>query len=321
MTDCEKLQLRITRRTRETDDIVALELRHSADKPLPAFSPGAHIEINVAPGVTRQYSLCNAPADRHRYVVGILNDPASRGGSKAIFENFREGMLVETSLPRNHFPLRGGKKSILLAGGIGITPLLCMAEALHSEGADFALHYCVRSRLKAAFRERIASSPFRSCVQFHCDDEDESQKLKPDSVFAGATPHTEIYVCGPGGFIDWICSEADRAGIHKDRVHFEYFNAKEVDTSQDHAFDVQVSNTGIVLHVPADKSVAEVLIEAGVDLYTSCAEGTCGTCMTRILEGVPEHRDVFLTEEEKVSGKVFTPCCSRSKTPLLILDL
>ncbi|AQV98396.1 oxidoreductase [Cupriavidus necator] len=321
MTSQETFFLRIAQRNRETDDIISLELRDPNGGELPPFEAGAHIDVHVAPGVVRQYSLCNAPSERHRYLIGVLRDPASRGGSVAIHERFEAGAVVEVSAPRNHFPLREGAPGILIAGGIGVTPMLCMAEALHASGTGFTLHYCARSQDKAAFRSRIERSPYRQQVAFHYDDQGDSQKLDPGTLFAQVGGDDEIYVCGPSGFIEWVCRAAEQAGIPKQRVRYECFNAKPVDTSRDGAFDVRIASTGQVFHIPPDRSVTSVLLAAGIDIYTSCEEGTCGTCVTRLLEGEPDHRDVFLTDEEHACGNQFTPCCSRAKSSLLVLDL
>lgn len=313
--------VRIAQRDQETEDIISLELCDPSGGILPPFEAGAHIDVYISPGVVRQYSLCNAPSERHRYVIGVLRDPASRGGSVAIHERFEAGAVIEIGVPRNNFPLRAGARSILIAGGIGVTPMLCMAEALHASGTGFTLHYCARSRDKAAFRSRIGQSAYRQQVIFHYDDQDDSQKLDPETLFATAGSNDEIYVCGPSGFIEWVCRAAEQYGIPKQRVRYEFFSAKPVDTSRDGAFDVQVESTGQRFHIPADRSVTSVLLEAGIDIYTSCEEGTCGTCVTRLLEGEADHRDVFLTDEEHACGNQFTPCCSRAKSPLLVLDL
>lgn len=321
MNSSSTLCVKIARRTQETADIVSLEFRSSDGGSLPAFAAGAHIDVHVAPGVVRQYSLCNPPSERNRYVIAVLRDPASRGGSLAIHEGFSEGAIVEISAPRNHFPLTPGIRSILIAGGIGVTPLLCMAESLQAEGNDFSMHYCTRSKDRTAFLNRIQQSTFASRVAFHFDDGEPSQKLDLDTVLAQAGSAEEIYVCGPSGFIDWVCATAERAGIAKHRLRFEYFNAKSVDTSCDGAFEVKIASTGQVFRIPEDRSITSVLCDSGIDIYTSCGEGTCGTCLTRILEGEPEHRDVFLTDDERAAGETFTPCCSRAKSSLLVLDL
>ncbi|PPA04500.1 oxidoreductase [Pseudomonas sp. MWU12-2312b] len=313
--------VKVTRRVQETPDIISIELCAEHGGALPAFEAGAHIDVHVSAGVVRQYSLCNPPSEQHRYVIGVLRDPASRGGSIAIHEGFTEGSRVEIGVPRNHFPLLPSGGSILIAGGIGVTPILCMAEALHSQGRNFVMHYCARSKQQAGFLDRIKHSSFASRVAVHFDDEASLQKLDIDEMISQARDDDEFYVCGPSGFIDWVCASAEKAGIAKHRIRFEYFNAKPVDTSHDQPFQVQVASTGQVFDIPADRSITSVLCGAGVDIYTSCEEGTCGTCVTRIIKGVPDHRDVFLTDDEHSAGDVFTPCCSRSKSEMLVLDL
>ncbi|KFG93518.1 Vanillate O-demethylase oxidoreductase [Burkholderia paludis] len=320
MNENNTIVVRIERRTLETPEIVCIEFRLPDGSPLPAFDAGAHIDVHVAPGIVRQYSLCNPPSERDRYVIGVLRDPASRGGSIAIHDGFAEGALVEIGLPRNHFPMSPGVGVHLMAGGIGVTPLLCMAEALQAQGRDFIMHYCTRSESGTAFLNRIRQAPFASRVVFHFDDGEPSGQLDIDAEFS-RMGDDEIYVCGPSGFIDWVCAAAERAGIPKHRVRFEYFSAKPVDTSHDGAFDVRIASTGQTFHVPADRSVVAVLADEGIDIYTSCGEGTCGTCLTRVLEGQVEHRDVFLTDDEHAAGEMFTPCCSRARSSLLVLDL
>lgn len=315
------LQVLVARRHAQTEDIVELELRPTAGL-LPDFEAGAHIDVHIAPGLIRQYSLCNAPGQRERYVIGILRDPQSRGGSVAIHEHLQEGARVAISAPRNHFPLRAATPSLLLAGGIGVTPMLSMAQALHAAGTPFALHYCARSRSRAAFLDQLEGSPLRDQLHLHFDDGAQAQKLDIARLLqAAAATSEDIYVCGPSGFIDWVCQAADNAGIARQRVHFEYFSAKPIDTAGDGAFDVQLASSGQVFHIPADRSVTSVLLAAGIDIYTSCEEGTCGSCVTRVLEGEIEHRDVFLTDAEHACGQQFTPCCSRARSALLVLDL
>jgi len=321
MNSKDTLRVRIANRTQETDEIISLELKDPDGAMLPPFSAGAHIDVHIGTNIVRQYSLCNSPSESHRYVIGVHLDAASRGGSISIHRDFHEGKILDISTPRNHFPLNADKKSLLIAGGIGVTPLLSMAEALHSAGTNFALHYCVRSRGKAAFLARIGKSPTSHHVICHYDDEDASQRIDLYRLFAEIDSDDEIYVCGPPGFIEWICQKAGEAGIPKQRVHYEYFSAHKLDMLHDQPFDVKIASTSQLFHIPANRSVASVLQEAGVEIYTSCGEGTCGVCATRILEGEPDHRDVVLTDEERASGSLFTPCCSRAKTSLIVLDI
>jgi vanillate O-demethylase ferredoxin subunit len=196
-----------------------------------------------------------------------------------------------------------------------------MAQQLNRDGVPFSLRYCARSAERAAFRESIARSPYASSVQFHYDDGPDDQRLDARAVIAAAGPAVQLYVCGPAGFIDWIMNVAAELQVPADRLHREYFSAAVVEGRENREFEVVVASTGMKLNVSADQSVARALIEAGVPLAVSCEEGICGSCITGILEGVPEHRDSIFTEEERALGDRFTPCCSRSKTSRLVLDL
>ena len=288
---------------------------------LPAFSAGSHIDVHLPGGLIRQYSLCNHPDEQHRYLIGVLRDPASRGGSQSLHELIKSGDSLRISEPRNLFPLaHEARRSLLFAGGIGITPILCMAERLAHSGADFELHYCARSSERAAFVERLRNSPFADRVFMHFDEQPETA-LNAAQVLASPQPGTHLYVCGPGGFMQHVLDSARAQGWQEHALHREYFAAAPVDSSNDGSFSVKVGSTGQVFDIPADKTVVQVLESHGIDIPMSCEQGVCGTCLTRVLEGVPEHRDMFLTEEEQACNDQFTPCCSRSKSPMLVLDI
>lgn len=314
------LDLRIVSRRDEAEDIVALVLAAPDGGPLPPFSAGSHVDVEVAPGLIRQYSLCSTPAARDHYEIAVLRDPASRGGSIAIHEQFREGGTVRISEPRNHFPLQPVRdKALLLAGGIGVTPLLCMADRLSAVGAPFALHYCTRSPARTAFRDRIAASDFAGQVHHHFDDGPEAQRLDPAPLFAGAGPDVDLYICGPAGFIDWITAAAASAGIAQAHIHREYFSAAPVESAPggDAPFVLRIASTGEAVTVGADESAAAALARHGIEISISCEQGICGTCITRVIEGEPDHRDMLMIEGDAE----FTPCCSRSHTPVLVIDL
>lgn len=316
------MTVKVARRTLEAEDILVFELADPSGSDLPPFSAGSHIDIEVKPGLTRQYSLCNNPSERSRYVVGVLKDPASRGGSLAMHE-IQEGQDLKISEPRNHFELDGSaKRTILFGGGIGVTPILCMAERLAAIGADFEMHYGARSKSRCAFYDRIQASSFADKVHFHFDDGDAAQKLDIDAALGEAAPGTHVYVCGPGGYIDFVLKSAEAKGFTEAQLHREYFT---VDTTEmfapGGAFQVKLASTGQVFDIPENATVMDVLADHGIDLPVSCAQGVCGTCLTRVLEGVPEHRDLYLTKEEQERGDQFMPCCSRSKTPMLVIDL
>lgn len=312
----------VSRKHSEADGIFSFELSPVEGGRLPPFSAGSHIDVHLPNGLVRQYSLCNHPDEQHRYQIGVLLDPASRGGSQAMHELVNEGSLLRISEPRNLFALaHAAKRSLLFAGGIGITPILCMAERLVQTGADFLMHYCSRSRSRTAFLDRIQTSAFASQVSFHFNDESDGQRFDASEVLAGYSEGDHLYVCGPAGFMDFVLDAARHAGWPESSLHREYFAVESTSRSDDGSFEVQLASSGRCLQIPADRSIADILLEAGVDLPMSCEQGICGTCLTRILEGEPDHRDMFLTTEERARNDQFTPCCSRSKTPRLVLDL
>lgn len=316
------LSVRVERRTVEAEDICSYELVSADGAPLPAFSAGAHIDVHVAPGLVRQYSLCNPPHESHRYLISVLRDPSSRGGSQGLHENIQSGAVLNISAPKNHFPLADAKHSLLLAGGIGVTPILAMAEELSARGAAFEMHYCARSPERTAFRDRIAASPFAAQVHFHYDSGAPGQKLALAALMAELDRGTHIYFCGPAGFIDHVKATAAAQQWPEDQLHLEYFGAAVVaDGGGDRAFEVRLASSGVSYTVPAGVSVMQVLRDAGVFVAASCEQGVCGTCLTRVLEGVPDHRDLYLTEEEQAANDQFTPCCSRAKSATLLLDL
>ena len=313
------LQVKILRRREEAEGIVSLEFGRPDGAPLPAFSAGSHIDVHLPGGLVRQYSLCNPAGDTTHYRIAVLRDAASRGGSVAVHDQLREGDLVTISEPRNHFPLVASPHTLLLAGGIGITPLMCMAQRLAATGAAFSLHYCTRSLARTAFRGELAA--FGDRVHLHLDDGDAAQKLDLPAVLAAAPAGSRIFVCGPTGFIDFVVATAKARGWPTDHVHLEYFGAAPQDTSGDGAFEVRVASTGKTYTVAADQTVVAALQAQGVDVLVSCEQGVCGTCLTRVLEGECDHRDLYLTDEEKARNDQFLPCCSRAKSPLLVLDL
>lgn len=315
------LEVRIARKTIEAEGIVSIELADTGGAPLPVFSAGSHIDVHLPDGLIRQYSLCNDPQERNRYLIAVLRDPVSRGGSIAVHERVHEGDVLRISAPKNHFPLAPVPRSLLLAGGIGVTPILCMAEQLARDGADFEMHYCTRSRERTAFADRIAASTYADRVHFHFDDDQAGQKLDLPQLLAASAADTHLYVCGPGGFIDYVTSTAKQSGWNSERIHFEYFGAQAQDSSADTEFEILIASSGKSYSVPADKTVIRVLEENGIFVPVSCEQGVCGTCITRVLDGTPDHRDLYLTDEERASNDQFTPCCSRAKSRTLLLDL
>ena len=316
------MQVRVARKTHEAIDICSLELVHPEGGALPRFSAGAHIDVHAPGGLVRQYSLCNDPEESHRYLIGTLKDPRSRGGSKAIHDEVQVGDLLQIGLPRNNFALVSGTRHVvLLAGGIGITPLLCMAAQLAREGRSFEFHYCSRSRQRAAFTEHMLAAPYAARVQFHFDDAEADQMLKLDTVLAQPNDGMHLYACGPAGFLNHVREHAQQSGWPATHVHIESFGAVPMERTGDSSFEVKIASTGVTYVIPANISVVTALATQGVNIAVSCEQGICGTCLTGVLGGEPDHRDAYLTDDERARNDSFMPCCSRARTPLLTLDL
>lgn len=316
------LDVRVAARCLEAEGICSFELVHPEGQDLPAFSAGSHIDVHLPNGLVRPYSLCNDPRERHRYLIAVLNEPASRGGSRAMHEQVAVGQHLRISAPKNHFALAAqASHSLLLAGGIGITPLLAMAEQLVGTQASFELHVCARTRARAAFQERLTTGALASHVRFHLDDGAKDQALDLAALLAQVAAGTHLYVCGPKGFMDAVLGTARASGWAEDRLHFEFFAGNPSHAEGDASFQVQIASTGQVIDVAAEQTVTEALAEAGVVVETSCEQGVCGTCLTRVLAGEPDHKDLFLTPQEQQRNDQFLPCCSRAKSPLLVLDL
>jgi vanillate O-demethylase ferredoxin subunit len=317
-----ELRVRVARKVGEALDVAVFELVNADAGALPAFSAGAHVDVHLPNGLTRQYSLCNDPGEGHRYLIGVLRDAASRGGSAALHDQVKEGDVLQISAPKNHFPLaHDAAHSVLVAGGIGVTPILCMAERLAVTGASFEMHYCSRAPERTAFRERIAAAGFAGKVQFHFDDGAAAQKLDLPSLLARQGAGVHLYVCGPTGFMDWVLDGARAAGWPAAQLHYEFFGATVAHSATDASFEVQLASSGRIVVVPKDKTITQALSDAGVEIAVSCEQGVCGTCLTRVLGGVPDHKDLYLTPEEQAANDQFTPCCSRSKSARLVLDL
>jgi vanillate O-demethylase ferredoxin subunit len=316
-----QITVKVARKKQEALDIASFELARPDGAPLPAFSAGSHIDVQVPGGLTRQYSLCNDAGENHRYRIAVLRDAKSRGGSVGMHDAVQEGDTLQISEPRNHFPLVHAQRTVLLAGGIGVTPLLCMAQRLQAIGSAFEMHYCTRSEGRTAFCDEIRASAFTAKVHFHFDDGPREQALNLPAVLGAPDPGAHVYICGPAGFINFVLQTAQGMGWPSEQLHLEYFSAAPQDTSADRAFTVKLASSGKLVPVAADQTVVQALQAQGVEILTSCEQGVCGTCITRVLEGECDHRDMYFTDEEKAKHDQFTPCCSRAKTDVLVLDL
>lgn len=322
----ETMRLRVRQITNEAEGINTFEFVDPDGKDLPEFAAGSHIDVHIPGGFLRQYSLCNDPRERQRYVIGVLNDPKSTGGSRSMHENVRAGDLIEVSAPRNNFPVREeAKHHLLLAGGIGVTPMMAMIEQLKTMGADFTLHYCTKSEEQTAFRGRLADLKAAGRVVNHYDGGDPSKGLDIKGLLSQYEDGTHLYYCGPTGFM--MATKDGSANWPPETVHFEYFAPVAVEKPAsggdadlgDAEFQITIASTGATYNVTEDKSIVDVLRENGIDIDTSCEAGTCGTCKTHYLDGEPDHNDFVLTDAEQKEWVMV--CCARSKSPNITLDL
>ncbi|MGI4746786.1 MAG: PDR/VanB family oxidoreductase [Janthinobacterium lividum] len=308
----------------EAVGINSYELVHADGHALPYAEAGSHLDIHLPGGLIRQYSICNDPAERFHYIIAVLNDEKGRGGSRLLHELVQVSNVLATSRPRNNFSLaRDGRHHILIAGGIGITPLKAMVHELVSQDVDYELHYCAKAPEHAAFHQELAG--LGDTVRFHYDSGDPANGMDISGLLKTHDAGTHLYYCGPGGFMG-ACAAAS-AHWPAGTVHSEYFKAPaepapvpdNIDSDSTDNFIIQIASTGIELDVPADRSIVEVLHEAGIDLDTSCVSGLCGTCKVKYLSGTVEHRDFILSEDEKVDH--LTACVSRATSQKLVLDL
>lgn len=312
------LDVIVRKRELQGDGVVVLDLTRADGGLLPAFDAGAHVDIHLSEGLVRQYSLCSDPSDARVYRLGVLKDPASRGGSLGVHDTLLEGREVRISAPRNLFPLASdARRSLLLGGGIGITPMIAMAYALHQRGEAFELHYCGRSRNRSAFLQELANAPFAANVVTHFDDEGSALDLP--AVLGQGQAGVHMYTCGPAGFMDWVIAGAQAQGYAESHIHKEYFQA-EVDNSGA-SFEVVAARSGKSVQVAEGQSILEALKTVGIKIDISCEQGVCGTCLCDVLEGEPDHRDVYLTDEEKAGNDQILVCCSRAKSKKLVLDI
>jgi len=316
--DSSLIDVIVTSREVETDQIINVTLAEKSGALLPEFEAGAHVDVHLENGLIRQYSLCNNPNDTSFYQLGILLDDNSRGGSIAAHKHLHIGESVKISQPRNNFPLNtSATKSILFAGGIGITPMMAMAHELHQQGVDFELHYCTRSADKTAFRNHINESPYSANTTIYHDDGNSEETFDIDSVLSTYADDTHLYICGPSGYIDFVAGKANAKGWGDSNTHVERFGAVALDGET--SFTVIAQKSGQEIIVGSEETIVEALENAGVFIEVSCQQGVCGSCMTDVVEGEPDHHDMYLSEEEQASNKLIMPCCSRSKTPTITL--
>ncbi|MFG1923137.1 PDR/VanB family oxidoreductase [Cryptosporangium sp. NPDC048952] len=298
------LRLRVDRREAVADGVISLDLRAPDGGNLPPWEPGAHIDLNLGPDLVRQYSLCGDPADPSVWRIAILRELDSRGGSQYVHDKLHEGATVDVRGPRNHFPLEPAEKYIFIAGGIGITPILPMLAAATAAGADWELHYGGRSHASMAFRDELTGP------QVHLQ-----EGLLDLTTILGE--HALIYCCGP----EPLLSAVEQL-VPAEALRLERFTPKaQGDVVRHESFEVELTQSGITLTVPTDRSILEVVEAAGVTVLSSCQEGTCGTCETAVLSGEVDHRDSLLTDDEQAANDTMFICVSRAACPRLVLEL
>lgn len=317
------LIVRVADKKAEAHDIVSLSLVSADGGELPPFSGGAHIDVQLENGLIRQYSLMNALGNRSEYRIAVLREPTSRGGSAWLHDRVQIGQELTISVPRNQFELHGrGTPAILMAGGIGITPMISMAEELFAEGTDFRLHYACRSKDRAAFAEQLLGAPFAENVQLYFDDEPDRGVLDLEAIFRRTCADAHVYVCGPAGFIAAVQSAAQRAALTPERVHQEHFQpVAPVAGSEDRPFTVELAKSGRLYRIEVGQSIVDVLMEDGLEVPVSCEIGVCGTCVTEVLAGIPDHRDSCIPDHVKSQNNKMAICCSRSNTEIITLNL
>jgi len=307
--------------TYEAERINSYELHPIGGGSLAPFKAGAHVDVFLPQGSTRSYSLVNPEGETHRYVIAVALDAASTGGSRFIHESVRAGDKISIGTPSNNFALtEDAPLSVLIAGGIGITPIYCMTQRLSTLRRKWRLYYSARTRSAAAFLEPLQALSTRSgnFAEFSFDDEQNGRLLDFREILAGAPSDAQLYCCGPTGMMDAFTRSAQE--LPAERIHVEYFNAAEP-PARAGGFTVTLAKSQRSIFVHAGRTILETLIEAGIESAHSCMEGVCGTCEARVLDGVPDHRDLILSDAEKTSNKTMMICCSGSKTATLVLDL
>ena len=314
-------KVRVAEVLEETSNIKSFRLKRADGAPFDPYPAGAHIDVVGPTAVVRQYSLCSPPEELDDYVVAVKLEPESRGGSLALHDHVQVGHELEISAPRNLLSVaEDADRHILVAAGIGVTPMISIAYHLHKAGEEFELHYFARSREEAAFCELLEKrSGFGERVHFHFGLQREQQPAVLDGAFSRLGAASHVYTCGPQGFMERV-RESAASVIPEDNVHVEHFQAGEpVDIAGDTPFEVELDDE--VYEVPVGQSIVQVLADNGVEVDTSCREGICGTCIMGVLKGEPDHRDQCMSSSEKKANDQIAACVSRSKSPRLVLEL
>ncbi len=318
------LQLvRVGHRVAASDDAVLLRLDSAdPDMPLHRFPAGAHVDLHVRPGLVRQYSLVGAPGADDHYLVCVQREPDGRGGSLAVHDDLQTGTQLEVSAPRSTFELvPSASSALLIGGGIGLTPLVSMAEHLHREEMEFDFHVYARNASALPLHEDLQTRPWAHRIQRHFSDDGDSFRSIAPPALASPTSEGAVYICGPTGFIDLARSRAITAGWPLERIVSERFAPGDSLSGAGTAFDVIAASTGERMTVGANETIADVLESRGYETYRSCAQGYCGSCVATVRSGIPDHRDDFQTDAQRAANGHINICVSRSLTPILELDI
>ncbi len=309
------LDVVVSDKTPCADEVHLVTLVSASDGPLPAWEPGAHIEIDLPNGLRRQYSLSSDPSDTAKWRIGVLRERHSRGGSSFICDSLTIGARLRIHSLRNNFPLQDAPRYLFIAGGIGITPLLPMIRSIEQANLDWTLVYGGRTRTSMAFLDELSTYGNRVTVL----PQDECGLVPVDDLLDGTDHETLIYACGPESLLAAL--EAGAAARNTKNLHLERFRAAPTETAGDQPFDVHFALSGVTAIVPPDRSILEVAEENGIPVMYSCSEGTCGSCQARVLAGDIIHRDAYLTPKEREAGEQMLICVSRAAGPRLVLEL
>ena len=305
-----------------SDLVLMFRLEMPDGSPLPEFTPGAHVDVKIYDELTRQYSLCSSSKDIFKYNIAVLRDSSSRGGSERIHRDFQVGQIIQISSPRNLFKLHNHHGQVLLvAGGIGITPLLSMAISLIEQNKSFTLCYVHSSSGNIPFSEILTRPPFTDNVVFINSNSRLETRERLEKLIPKFESDDGLYTCGPSGFMDMVYDVAASKAWPAEALNKEAFKNEVVASAGDQPFTLELEKSQIRIPVRADQTALEALDEAGVEVDASCEQGICGTCLLNVLDGQVDHRDAYLTDDEKQQHNQFTPCCSRALTSTLTIDL
>ena len=308
--------MRLTAITYAAEQVHIYEFRPVSGASVPPFTAGAHVDLHLPNGLVRQYSIANAQGERHRYVLGVKRDAAGRGGSRFLHDDLRVGTVVKVGGPRNNFPLvEAAAHSVLIAGGIGVTPIVSMVARLRSLARPWELHYAVRRRGEAAFLDELLAGDGH--VRLHVDEEQGSM-IDVAAIVRAAPEEAHLYCCGPTPMLEAFTAAARSRPA--ERVHLEYFSSA-VAPAVESGFIVELARSKVRVEVPPGQTILEALRARGLEVQSSCEQGICGSCETRVLAGEPDHRDMLLSDEEKATNEVMMICCSGSRSAVLVLDL